>query len=48
VFANLRADLAAVARGEPHLCDAARGLHLQHLVAMAEAAIASPAGGGSG
>jgi predicted dehydrogenase len=43
VFANLRADLAAVTRsGGPHPCDAARGLHLQHLVARAGAAITSP------
>lgn len=40
VFANLRADLARVTRrGGPHPCDAARGLHVQHLVTMAEAAI---------
>jgi predicted dehydrogenase len=40
VFANLRADLAAVARtGGPHPCDAARGLHVQRLVARAQAAL---------
>jgi predicted dehydrogenase len=41
VFANLRADFAAVARtGDPHPCDAARGLHLQRVLAMADAALA--------
>lgn len=41
VFANLRADFAAVARtGGPHPCDAARGLHLQRVLAMADAALA--------
>jgi predicted dehydrogenase len=35
VFANLRADLATVARtGEPHPCDASRGLQIQRLVAQ--------------
>jgi predicted dehydrogenase len=41
VFANLRADFAAVARsGGPHPCDAARGLHLQHVIAMAQDSLA--------
>ncbi|MGZ4691185.1 MAG: Gfo/Idh/MocA family protein [Acidimicrobiia bacterium] len=41
VFANLRADFAAAAAsGGPHPCDAARGLRLQHLLAMAETALA--------
>lgn len=40
VFANLRADLATVARtGGPHPCDAARGLYVQRLVAQTEAAL---------
>jgi hypothetical protein len=43
VFANLRADFAAVAAtGDPHPCDAARGLHLQRLIAMAETALVHP------
>lgn len=41
VFANLRADFAAAAEtGGPHPCDAARGLHLQRLIAMAQGALA--------
>ena len=41
VFANLRRDFATVARtGGPHPCDAARGLHLQHLITAATAALA--------
>jgi predicted dehydrogenase len=41
IFANLRADFATAARtGGPHPCDAARGLHLQRLLAMAEVALA--------
>jgi predicted dehydrogenase len=41
VFANLRADLATVARtGGPHPCDAARGLHVQHLVDRVASALA--------
>jgi predicted dehydrogenase len=41
VFANLRRDFATVARtGGPHPCDAARGLQVQCLLAMAEAALA--------
>jgi predicted dehydrogenase len=41
VFANLRADFAAVARaGGPHPCDADRGLHLQRLLTMARDALA--------
>jgi predicted dehydrogenase len=40
VFANLRADFAAAARtGGPHPCDAARGLHLQRVLAMADTAL---------
>lgn len=40
VFANLRQDFATVARtGGPHPCDAVRGLHLQHLIAQATAAL---------
>ncbi len=40
VFANLRRDFATAARtGGPHPCDAARGLHLQHLIAQATAAL---------
>jgi predicted dehydrogenase len=43
VFANLRADFAAVAQsGGPHPCDAARGLHLQRVLAMAQDALARP------
>ena len=43
VFANLRRDFATVARtGGPHPCDAARGLHLQHLIALATAAARPP------
>ena len=39
-FARVRAEFAAVARsGEPHPCDAARGLELQHLVARVERAL---------
>ncbi len=41
VFANLRADFAAVAAsGGPHPCDAARGLELQRILAMVEDALA--------
>jgi predicted dehydrogenase len=41
VFANLRADFAAVAAsGGPHPCDAARGLELQRILAMAQDALA--------
>jgi predicted dehydrogenase len=41
IFANLRADFAAVAQsGGPHPCDAAHGLHLQRVLAMAQAALA--------
>ena len=41
IFANLRADFAAVARsGGPHSCDAARGLHLQQVLARAQRALA--------
>ena len=41
IFANLRADFAAVAQsGGPHPCDAARGLHLQRILAMAQDALA--------
>ena len=41
VFANLRADFAAVAAsGGPHPCDAARGLALQRILAMARDALA--------
>jgi len=40
VFANLRADFAAAVRSDgPHPCDAARGLHLQRVLAMADAAL---------
>jgi predicted dehydrogenase len=40
IFANLRAEFAAVARsGGPHPCDATRGVHLQHLLAVARAAL---------
>jgi predicted dehydrogenase len=40
IFANLRADFAAVARtGGPHPCDAARGLHLQRVLALAQDAL---------
>jgi predicted dehydrogenase len=42
VFANLRADFAAVAAGGSHPCDAARGLHLQHLLARAQSALTAP------
>lgn len=41
VFANLRADFAATAAsGGPHPCDAARGLQLQRILAMARDALA--------
>jgi len=41
-FARLRAEFAEVARtGEPHPCDAARGLELQRLVDRVERALAS-------
>ncbi len=40
VFANLRTDFAAVAAsGGPHPCDAARGLHLQRILALVQAAL---------
>ena len=40
IFANLRADFAAAARaGGGHPCDAARGVHLQRLLAMAKDAL---------
>jgi len=39
-FATLRAEFAAVARtGGPHECDVQRGLHVQKLVEMAQAAL---------
>jgi predicted dehydrogenase len=41
VFANLRADFAAAAASGGHPCDAARGLHLQRLLAMARDALAT-------
>jgi predicted dehydrogenase len=40
VGANMRATFARVARGEPHPCDARRGVRLQELVARAEAQLA--------
>ncbi len=41
VFANLRADFARAARtGGPHPCDAARGLHLQRVLNLAQRALA--------
>jgi predicted dehydrogenase len=42
IFANLRAEFAAAAAaGGGHPCDAARGLHLQRLLAMAKDALAA-------
>jgi predicted dehydrogenase len=42
IFANLRADFAAAAAaGGGHPCDAARGLHLQRLLAMVKDALAA-------
>jgi predicted dehydrogenase len=41
IFANLRADFAAAASGGGHPCDAARGLHLQRLLAMVQDALAT-------
>jgi predicted dehydrogenase len=41
IFANLRADFAAAASGGGHPCDAARGLHLQRLLATVQDALAT-------
>jgi predicted dehydrogenase len=42
IFATLRADFAAAAAaGGGHPCDAARGLHLQRLLAMVKDALAA-------